>query len=135
MADTPTSPRRVRIRLARNRRAGLVLAALVAAVALSACGGGSPSASGSGGVSGTHLTISNFTFSPSTLVVSPGQTVTVTNNDSVTHTVTSTASPPAFDTGNVGPNHTGSFKAPTQAGTYAYICSIHPFMTGTLRVR
>jgi plastocyanin len=61
--------------------------------------------------------------------------VSVTNDDSVTHTVTSSASPPAFDTGNISPNHTGSFRAPTRPGTYAYICAIHPFMNGTLRVR
>ena len=80
------------------------------------------------------IIIKNFSFSPATLTVAPGTKVTVTNEDSVAHTVTSTASPHAFDTGDVGAGATLTFTAPTKAGTYTYICSIHTYMHGSLTV-
>jgi plastocyanin len=80
------------------------------------------------------IVIKNFSFSPATLTVAPGTKVTVTNEDSVTHTLTSTASPHAFDTGDVSAGATLTFTAPTKAGTYAYICSIHTYMHGNLTV-
>ena len=80
------------------------------------------------------IVIKNFSFSPAALAVAPGTKVTVTNEDSVTHTLTSTASPHAFDTGDVSAGATLTFTAPTKAGTYAYICSIHTYMHGTLTV-
>ena len=41
---------------------------------------------------------------------------------------------PAFTSGSPS---TGSFKAkaPTKVGTYAYTCTVHPFMKGTLVVK
>ncbi|MFC1405610.1 MULTISPECIES: cupredoxin domain-containing protein [Streptacidiphilus] len=77
--------------------------------------------------------ISDFTFAPSALTVSPGQTVTVVNHDSSTHTVT--AGDKSFDTGDIAPGKSGSFTAPTKPGSYPYICTIHQFMHGTLTVR
>jgi plastocyanin len=76
------------------------------------------------------IVIKNFSFRPSTLTVAPGAKVTVTNEDAVTHTVTSSA----FNTGDVGPGATLTFTAPTKAGTYPYICSIHTYMHGSLTV-
>ncbi|MFJ2439670.1 cupredoxin family copper-binding protein [Streptomyces sp. NPDC087658] len=80
------------------------------------------------------VTIDNFTFTPARLTVDPGTKVTVTNKDSVAHTVTATAGK-AFDTGTVDPGATVTFTAPAKAGDYPYLCSIHPFMKGTLTVR
>jgi plastocyanin len=94
---------------------------------------GTPAGSGTAASAHTVM-IKNFSFSPSTLTVAPGTKVTVTNEDSVTHTVTSTASPHAFDTGDVASGATATFTAPSAAGTYAYICTIHTFMHGTLTV-
>lgn len=85
-------------------------------------------------VGAPQIVISNFTFSPSTLSVSAGQKVAVINNDSVAHTVTASTGN-AFDTGNVNPGQTVTFTAPATAGTYAYTCTIHPFMHGTLTVK
>ncbi len=79
------------------------------------------------------ITIQNFMFMPMKVVVKPGETIKVTNKDSVTHTLT--ASDGKFNTGDVMPHQTKSFKAPTKPGTYDYICSIHQYMTGEIVVK
>ena len=104
----------------------------------SSSGAGSGSSSGSGATSApvgaSQIVISNFAFSPADLSVAAGQTVTVVNNDSTTHTLTATTGK-AFDTGDLAPGKTATFTAPTTPGTYSYICTIHQFMHGTLTVR
>ncbi|MFI6286035.1 cupredoxin domain-containing protein [Streptomyces sp. NPDC051018] len=80
------------------------------------------------------IVIKNFTFTPASLIVAPGTKVTVRNEDSVTHTVTATGAKP-FDTGDIAAGATTTFTAPGKAGDYAYICTIHPYMKGTLTVR
>jgi len=80
------------------------------------------------------IVIKNFMFQPMSLTVSPSAKVTVTNDDSVAHTITASGNK-AFDTGNVAPGKSVTFTAPTAAGTYAYICSIHQYMQGTLIVK
>jgi plastocyanin len=75
----------------------------------------------------------NIAFSPSTLTVSKGTTVTWQNNDGVTHT--STSDDGLWDTGNIAP---GSSKGVTfsNAGTFKYHCTIHgPTMSGTIVVQ
>ena len=86
-------------------------------------------------VAADTVTIQNFAFHPATLTVAPGATVTVVNKDSVTHTLTSTANPKAFDTGDIAAGATKTFKAPSKAGSYPYNCTIHTFMLGTLTVQ
>jgi len=112
----------------------LVLAVTEAAPAGTAApaGGGGTAASGS-----VHVTISNFTFIPAHLTVQPGTRIVVTNKDSVTHTFSSLASSGAghFSTGDVAPGATVTVSAPRAAGTYAFDCQIHPFMTGSLTVQ
>ena len=111
-----------------------------AAMVLAACSSGGSTASsstqtGSGssaGGGGKAITINNFAFSPSGITVAPGATVTVTNRDSVAHTVTSTSG--GFDTGDIQAGQSKTFTAPNKAGTYPYICTIHQYMTGTLTV-
>jgi plastocyanin len=121
-------------------RGGAVVLVLAAALLLAACssgGSGSSSAassSGSGAATSTEsITISNFMFSPMRAAVAPGSTVSVTNKDSVAHTLTATAG--QFDTGDIGPGQTKTFTAPSKAGTYDYICNIHQYMMGTIVVR
>ncbi|MGW4202163.1 cupredoxin domain-containing protein [Streptomyces sp. NPDC004726] len=80
------------------------------------------------------IAIEDFTLAPANLEVSPGTEVTVTDRDSVTHTVTATGSKP-FDTGDITAGSTATFTAPSTAGSYPYTCTIHPFMKGTLTVR
>ncbi|MFE1962224.1 cupredoxin family copper-binding protein [Streptomyces sp. NPDC059479] len=125
------------------------LAAILAAVCVTALvgcshssGGGKPAGStrpspGSASPSGggqDQVTIDNFAFMPAALTVAPGARITVTNKDDTAHTVTATAGK-AFDTGTVDAGRTVTFTAPAKAGVYPYICTIHPFMKGTLTVR
>jgi plastocyanin len=112
------------------------LAALLLAGCSSSGSGGAPAAtSASAGAQGPDtIVIQNFAFHPNSLSVAPGASVTVVNRDSATHTVTSTANPKAFDTGDVAPGTSVTFRAPTRAGSYAYICTIHQYMQGLLTV-
>lgn len=73
--------------------------------------------------------ISNFSFSPKTLTVKPGTTVTWTNQDGVGHDVKSAdfASPIL----KKGESFSFQFNNP---GAYNYYCAIHPSMTGALIV-
>jgi plastocyanin len=77
------------------------------------------------------VSIANFAFSPATVTVNVGDRVTWTNHDSTAHTATSGS---AWSTGDIAP---GSSKSITfsRAGTYDYICAIHPTMTGQVVVR
>jgi plastocyanin len=78
----------------------------------------------------TKVTIDNFTFTPAELKVKVGDTVTWTNHDDIPHTVVSAGKfrSKAMDTDN-----TFSFTF-TAAGDYKYFCSLHPHMTGTIKV-
>lgn len=78
------------------------------------------------------VSIVNMAFTPATITVTAGTTVTWNNNDNITHTVT--ADDDSFDSGNIG---TGSSFTRTFsiAGTYPYHCTIHPSMKATIVVR
>lgn len=85
-------------------------------------------------VSGTVINIKDSAFSPDSLTVKAGETITVTNNDFTGHSVT--ADDGSFDTGVLGSGQSGSFTAPTKPGTYAFHCQMHPtIMKGTLIVK
>ena len=124
---------------ARRCRGGAFVLVLAGALLLAACsssGGGRSGSSGSSASAATatkSVTISNFMFSPMSASVAPGSTVSVTNKDSVTHTLTATGG--QFNTGDIGPGQTKTFTAPSKAGTYSYICNIHQYMKGTIVVR
>jgi plastocyanin len=69
-------------------------------------------------------------YSPSQLVVLVGDTVTWTNHDSSTHTVTASG---AFDSGTLA--HDASFSRTFDTeGSYRYLCTIHRFMQGEVDV-
>lgn len=76
--------------------------------------------------------IRDFAFSPRTVEVRVGDSVRWTNRDSVAHTAT--ARNGSFDTGLLGDGESGSVQF-TSAGTYRYVCTPHPDMTGTVVVR
>jgi plastocyanin len=76
--------------------------------------------------------IKGFAFKPATVTVNVGDTVTWTNQDTAPHTAT--ASDGSFDTGSLSKGASGSHKF-SQAGSFAYICSIHPNMKGTVVVK
>ncbi len=86
----------------------------------------------SGAAETTQVNIDNFSFTPASLAVPAGAKVTWTNRDDIPHNVISVEKrfgSPVLDTDE---KFTHSF---TDAGEYAYFCSIHPRMTGKVLVR
>lgn len=80
---------------------------------------------------GSNVLIQSSAFSPATITVTAGTTVTWTNKDAIAHTVTSDAS--LFDSGSMAANGVYSYTFAT-AGTYPYHCTFHTMMTGTVIV-
>jgi len=78
-----------------------------------------------------NVSIPGFSFQPQNINVSAGTTVTWTNLDSTSHTVTSDTG--LFDSGSLSNGQTFSRTFNT-AGNYDYHCSIHSFMTGRVVV-
>lgn len=76
--------------------------------------------------------ISNFSFSPASLTVKVGDTVTWTNQDSMGHSAT--ADDKSFDTGVLDQGKSGTITF-SKAGTFTYHCSVHPSMKGTIIVQ
>jgi plastocyanin len=77
-----------------------------------------------------QITIEGFDFG-SPISVEVGQTITVVNRDGATHTWTSRSG--AFDSGNIAGGGTFETSIDT-AGTYEFLCAIHPSMTGSINV-
>ncbi len=78
-----------------------------------------------------RVTIADFSFTPASITVHVGDTVTWVNNGPSAHTAT--ADNGSFNTGVLQKGHSASvtFHSP---GTFAYHCAIHPFMHGTIVV-
>ena len=77
-------------------------------------------------------------FVPKEITVSPGTTVTWTNDDTTIHTVVeggpqSSGAPPTFDSSIIAPGATWDNTFDT-AGEFNYYCNLHPFMTGKVTV-
>ena len=102
------------------------------------------------------MTIKGFQFSPATVEIAKGTTVTWTNEDAVPHTVTTGTAPPTFpprpsgasptpfpslssgdgkvNSGRIEPTKSFSFTF-NEAGTFNYFCAVHPAMKATLTVK
>jgi plastocyanin len=78
----------------------------------------------------TKVTIDNFTFAPAELKVKVGDTITWTNHDDIPHTIVSAGK---FRSKTLDTDNSFSFTF-TAAGEYKYFCSLHPHMTGTIKV-
>jgi amicyanin len=117
----PTSEDRM---LAAPRRLAPLLAAPLAVALVASLASAARAADAS-------VQIADMAFAADDVTVSVGDTVTWTNMDPMVHTVTSTTGD--FDSGDLGEGESYSvtFTAP---GTYAYLCTPHPFMTGTVTV-
>jgi plastocyanin len=114
--------------------------------------GGSTSAPATEGggaeAAGASLTIpegasvqGNPSYEPDPLTITAGDTVEVSNQDNVPHTVTSGTGPEdaesgsQFDTSIIDAGATAQVDAASlAAGDYPYYCSVHPYMLGTLKV-
>lgn len=88
---------------------------------------------GSTATATNSVTIQGFAFSPADVTVKKGTTVTWTNQDSATHTVTETDGMTGPDSGDLANGKSYSFTYDT-VGTFKYHCAIHPSMTGTVTV-
>ena len=109
---------------------GLAMCLIVAVILLATSPSMQASNEASAAVAG--VTIDNFSFTPQTLTVSVGATVTWTNRDDIPHTVVS--SDDAFKSKVRDTDETFSYTF-TKPGTYNYFCSIHPKMTGKVVVQ
>jgi plastocyanin len=69
---------------------------------------------------------------PAAITVKLGSRVTWTNKGAVLHTATADDGK-TFDSGNLDPGQSWDW-APTQAGTFAYHCTQHAWMKGTITV-
>jgi plastocyanin len=96
--------------------------------------GGSASTAPSSGSGATSASVSmaGRSFSPSTVTIAAGGSVTFRNDDDREHTVTATNG--SFNSGTLpeGGSWKRSFKG---AGTFSYLCAIHPEMTGKVVVK
>jgi plastocyanin len=95
----------------------------------SSSGGTAEPSSGAGDVT---IKMQSIQFAPKTRPVKVGQTVKWVNDDGVDHNVTADSGA-SFKSNDFGQGGTFTFK-PTKAGTITYECTIHPGMTGTLKV-
>lgn len=80
---------------------------------------------------GPTIQIEGFAFSAID-PVAPGAEIAVANLDGAQHTLT--ADDGSFNTGGLDGGATLAITAPDAAGTYTFICNIHPTMTGSLTV-
>jgi plastocyanin len=78
-----------------------------------------------------EVKIDNFTFNPQQITVNAGDTVIWVNHDDIPHTVTSKTV--AFRSKAMDTDDKFSFTF-TTPGSYAYLCALHPHMTGTIVV-
>jgi len=115
-----------RVRLAVVLVVGIVV---VGALGLVGCGASAAPKVGPGDV-----LVANFSFTPSTITVHVGESVTwVFDQPTAPHNVDSTSGPGSFDSGQ--PQGTGMYTHEfITPGTYTYICTVHPFMKGTVIV-
>jgi len=82
--------------------------------------------------SGPTITMANMSFGDP-ITVAPGATITLKNDDSAEHSVTSETEG-TFDV-HVDAGEQGTLTAPTEPGEYAFYCVYHPSMKGTLIVQ
>jgi plastocyanin len=77
------------------------------------------------------VSIKDMKFSPASISIKVGETVTWTNDDDRDHTAT--AADGSFDSDNIKPGSSYSHQFKT-AGKFAYGCSYHPRMKGVVMV-
>lgn len=77
---------------------------------------------------GSRVEMIDACFTPSTLFARPGETITFVNRDGFSHNVTANGWG-HFEDLTAGGRYTTSFA---DDGVYAYACSIHPGMSGSI---
>ena len=79
------------------------------------------------------VSIANFSFTPSTLEITEGDTVRWTNNATSNHTSLSTSNPVVWNSGTISPGNTFEFQF-DDVGEFPYRCGFHSSMTGDIIV-
>ena len=117
-----------------NPRQGTA-AALASFTLLAGCGGGDSGSSDEPAAPRTaEVNIKDFKYGPPSARVAVGGTVTFVNGDRADHTATtSEGAAGEFDTGRLATGDSGPVKL-TESGEYAYLCTFHPYMKGTVVV-
>jgi plastocyanin len=125
-----------------RRRWGLALGLGVVLV-FSACGGSGEEGGGAASkdaegkeakpAAGTPVAIVNFLFEPQEVQVPAGTKVTWTNEDDAPHNVQdlSELNTPISADLNKGDTFSITYEKP---GDYSYVCGLHTYMTGTVKV-
>lgn len=110
--------------------------ALLFSVFAVGCASAPSGAPATAAVSSGAISIKGFAFNPVQLSVTKGATITWTNDDGTTHTVTSgvPGTPSGKFNQSVDAGKTFSFTF-TDAGTYEFFCNIHNSMRGTVTVK
>ena len=119
---------------------------IAAANPQAAASGSTAASSGPVGASVTILagasTQGNPAYAPDTVTVKKGDSVAVTNKDTVPHTITNGKDPSdpttgkLFDTSLIMGGASAKFgTTKLAAGTYPFNCTVHPYMTGSLKVQ
>jgi plastocyanin len=98
---------------------GLLLASLIAPVAARSD-------------DAAQIKIDNFTFGPAKLVVTKGTAVTWTNQDDIPHSIV--LAPLGVHSKALDTDKTFTYQF-EKAGTFAYVCGLHPAMHGTVIVK
>jgi len=86
---------------------------------------------GAAGIAPVTVSIEDYAFDAATVEIPVGTTVTWTNEGGVIHTTTSTEG--LWDSGIMSSGDEFSHTFDT-AGTFTYICTLHPVMIGTIVV-
>jgi plastocyanin len=111
-----------------------ILISLAAALALFGCGSSSSSGvTDPQPVATTSVSLQNLAFRPGAIRVASGATVQFTNNDGITHNVTFSSA--AITGATDFATGTRSVLMPAAPGTYAYHCTIHAGMAGSVVVQ
>jgi plastocyanin len=105
---------------------------LIAALSVAILGGMGSSIAAAAETEAPKVVVKDFMFTPISLTVKAGSTVTWVNLDDEPHTVVSNTQ--LFRSGALDTNETFSFKF-IEPGTYHFTCSIHPRMVGTIVVQ
>ncbi|MEV0946695.1 cupredoxin domain-containing protein [Rhodococcus sp. NPDC049939] len=118
-----------------KRALTLVLPILFTVFALAACSSNNSSSPQES--DGAEIVAHDYTFTVSG-PFTPGQTVTLRNDDTVEHSVTSDS--PTSDNGDlfdieIKPGATATLTAPDEPGSYGFHCRYHPFMLSSFTVQ
>src|SRR6185437_13421138 len=120
--------------LVHNARMGAIVATSAGAGAGAGAAAAAAAGAGAAPAMTPAITITNYSFHPGALTVGKDSTVTWVNKDGDVHTIKSTDGPETFNSPALDSGGRFAFTF-HRAGTYHYVCSVHPYMHGVIVVR